>query len=61
MTKSWVLNVPLIANGAGGNESTFHQGKPHKSLFTLYGYHRLNDAVDAAENGKVYIEHVLIL
>jgi len=24
-TKSYVLTLPLIANGRGGNESTFHQ------------------------------------
>jgi hypothetical protein len=25
MAKTYMLNIPLIANGLGGNQSTFHQ------------------------------------
>ena len=25
MAKTYMMNIPLIANGLGGNQSTFHQ------------------------------------
>lgn len=36
MAKTYMLNIPLIANGVGGNSSTFHQdhvASIHKSAF----------------------------
>ena len=36
MAKTYMLNIPLIANGLGGNTSTFHQNHVesiHRSAF----------------------------
>jgi hypothetical protein len=36
MAKTYMLNIPLIANGLGGNSSTFHQDhveSVHRSAF----------------------------
>jgi hypothetical protein len=37
MTKTFMLNVPLISNGKGGNHSTFHQ-VTRFHIFTLHYY-----------------------
>lgn len=51
MAKTYVLNVPLIANGLGGNSSTFHQDhveSVHKSAFQ-----RQRRYVNSMINGEV--------
>lgn len=38
MAKTYMINIPLIANGLGGNQSTFHQDHVellHRSAFQL--------------------------
>eukprot|EP01034_Spumella_vulgaris_P034469 gene34469-42509_t len=50
-TKTYVLNIPLITNGAGGNQSTFHQD--HVENIHASAFARQREYINLLISGKV--------
>ena len=51
MTKTYMLTVPLITNGAGTSQSTFHQS--HVSLLHRKAFAQQRSFVNEMLDGKV--------
>jgi hypothetical protein len=53
MAKTYMLNVPLIANGLGGNSSTFHQD--HVEFVHKNAFRRQRRYINSMISGEVIL------
>jgi GR25 family glycosyltransferase involved in LPS biosynthesis len=51
MTKTYAMSIPIIANGLGGNQSTFHQ--EHVEMFHRKAFRRQREYINMMLSGKV--------
>lgn len=51
MAKTYMLNVPLISNGLGGNSSTFHQD--HVEFFHKSAFQRQRRYINSMISGEI--------